>query len=118
MRKVIFAMSTSLDGFIEGPNGDIGWQVVDAELHRYVNDRERDIGAYLLGRRLYEVMAAYWPTADTNLMSAAYEVEYARIWKSKLKIVFSRTLERVEGNARLVRGDILGEVQRLKAEPG
>ena len=66
---------------------------------------------------MYEIMAAYWPTADTQ-SSLAYEVEFAHIWKKIPKIVFSRTLERVEGNARLVREDLVEEVTRLKEQPG
>ncbi len=107
----------SLDGFIEGPNHNIDWVIVDEELHRFVNDREREIGAYLYGRRMYELMQSYWPTAATQ-SNLAFEVEFSQVWKQIPKIVFSRTLERVEGNARLVRGDVVNEVTRLKEQPG
>ncbi len=117
MRKLIYFTMASLDGFIEGPDHTIDWVIVDEELHRYVNEREREIGAYLYGRRMYELMQSYWPTADTQ-SNLAFEVEFSRIWKQIPKIVFSRTLERVEGNARLVRGDVIEEVTRLKEQPG
>ncbi len=117
MRKVIYSMIVSLDGFIEGPNRDLDWHIVDEELHKYVNDQERGIGTHLYGRRMYEVMS-YWQTADTNPSSPEYEVEYAHIWKSIPKIVFSKTLERVEGNARLVRENIAEEIAKLKEQPG
>ncbi len=77
----------------------------------------REIGAHLCGRRLYEVMR-YWETAEQNPSSSEFELEFARIWKELPKIVFSRTLERVEGNARLLREDVAAEVIELKKQPG
>ena len=76
------------------------------------------MGTFLYGRRLYELMAGYWPTADRNPAAHPVEVEFAHIWKEKPKIVFSRTLDRVKWNARLVREVIADEIIRLKAEPG
>jgi dihydrofolate reductase len=117
MRKVIYGMFVSVDGFIEGPNREIDWHVVDEELHTFSNDLQAETGAYLFGRRMYEVMA-YWETADQNLSSPAYELEFARNYKRIPKIVFSKTLEQVEGNARLVREGAIEEVAKLKAQPG
>ncbi len=117
MRKVIYSMFVSLDGFIAGPNKELDWHIIDEELHRFVNDQERAIDTHLYGRRMYEVMS-YWQTADTNPSSPEYEVEYAHIWKSIPKIVFSKTLERVEGNARLIREIIAEEIAELKEQPG
>ena len=118
MRKVIYAMSVSLNGFIEATNGDLSWSFPDEELHKHFNDQETMIDTHLYGRRLYENMAAYWPTADENPSAPEYELEYARIWKSKPKIVFSKTLDRVGWNSRLVRGNIADEVNKLKVQPG
>ena len=103
MSNVIYSMMVSLDGFIEGPNREIDWVIIDEELHRFANDQAREVDIFLYGRRLYEVMVDYWPTADTNRSSPEYEVEFARIWKDKPKIVFSSTLDKVEWNSRLVR---------------
>jgi dihydrofolate reductase len=110
-------MSVSLDGFIAGPGGEIDWSAPDEELHRFHNQQTREIGAHLLGRRLYEEMV-YWETAEENPAAADYELEFARIWKDTPKIVFSKTLEKVEGNARLVRDGAAEEVARLKEQPG
>ncbi len=118
MRKVIYAMSSSLDGFIEGPNGDLSWSFPDQELHQHFNDRERSIDTYLYGRGLYENMAAFWPTADANPNASKVEIEYARLWKSKEKIVFSTTLKDVGWNSHLVRENIADEVKKLKLLPG
>ncbi len=117
MRKLIYSMGVSLDGFVADPDGDIGWSAPDEELHRFHNQQTAEIGAHLCGRRLYEVML-YWETAEENPSATDYEVEFARIWKELPKIVFSTTLERVEGNARLVREGVADEIARLKEQPG
>jgi dihydrofolate reductase len=117
MRKLIYSMGVSLDGFIAGPDGEIDWSAPDEELHRFHNQQTRELGAHLCGRRLYEVMA-FWETADQNPSAAEHELEFARIWKDLPKIVFSKTLRNVAGNARLVRDGAAEEVARLKEQPG
>jgi dihydrofolate reductase len=117
MRKLIYSMGVSLDGFIAGPDGEIDWSAPDEELHRFHNQQTRETGAHLYGRRLYEVMR-YWETAEENPSAPEHELEFARIWKDTPKIVFSKTLEKVEGNARLVRDSVAEEVAKLKAQPG
>jgi dihydrofolate reductase len=116
MRTVIYSMSASLDGFIAGPDGDIGWAAPDEELLKFHNQQTRQIGAHLLGRGLYEDMLP-WQTAETTRSNPA-ELEFARIWKPIPKVVFSATLEQVEGNARLASDDVAGEVAKLKEAPG
>jgi dihydrofolate reductase len=118
MRKVIYSMGVSLDGFIEDRNRSIDWSEPDPELHRLANDQAREAGAFLYGRRLYELMEGYWPTADRQPGLRDYELEFARIWTETPKVVFSTTIERVGPNARLVRDGAADEVRRLKAEPG
>jgi dihydrofolate reductase len=117
MRKLIYSMGVSLDGFIAGPGGDIDWSAPDEELHRFHNQQARETGAQLYGRRLYETMR-YWETAEDNPSAPEHELEFARIWKDTPKIVFSKTLEKVEGDYRLVRDNVAEEVARLKEEPG
>jgi dihydrofolate reductase len=117
MRKLIYSMTVSLDGFIAGPDGEIDWGAPDEELHRFHNQQVRDIGVHLCGRRLYETMT-YWETADENPSAQEHELEFARIWKELPKVVFSRTLEKVEGNSRLVREAVAEEVAELKEQPG
>ena len=116
-RKLIYSMSVSLDGFIAGPGGKIDWSAPDEELHRFHNQQMRETGVELCGRRLYEVMT-YWETAEENPSISDYEREFAQIWKETPKIVFSKTLEKVEGNFRLVRDDVAEEVAKLKEQPG
>jgi dihydrofolate reductase len=117
MRKLIYSMSVSLDGFIAAPDGEIDWGVPDEELHRFHNQQVHEVGTHLLGRRLYETML-YWETAEENPSAAEVELEFARIWKSLPRIVFSKTLEKVEGNARLAREGVAEEVAKLKEQPG
>ncbi len=118
MPRVIYSMSVSLDGFIETRSRELDWVIIDEELHRHFNDEARDHGAFLYGRRMYELMAGYWPTADQDPSIRSYMAEWAAIWRDKPKVVFSKTLERVEWNSRLVRGDVAEEIARLKAQPG
>jgi dihydrofolate reductase len=117
LRKLIYAMGVSLDGFIAGAGGEIDWSAPDEELHRFHNQQAREVGAELYGRRLYELMR-YWETADERPSAPEHVLEFARIWKDTPKIVFSTTLQKVEGNARLVREGAAEEVARLKQEPG
>jgi len=117
VRKLIYSMGVSLDGFIAGPGGEIDWSVPDEELHRFHNEQTGELGAHFCGRGLYEVMT-YWETADQNPASSEIEIEFARIWQSLPKIVFSKTLDKVEGNARLARGGVAEVVTEAKEQPG
>jgi dihydrofolate reductase len=118
MRPLIYSMGVSLDGYIAGPRGEGDWAVPDAELHRFHNEQARELDLHILGKGLYEVMA-YWETAeDRNPSAPEYALEFARIWKQLPKVVYSKTLEAVEGNTRLSRGDPVQEVRALKEQEG
>jgi dihydrofolate reductase len=117
MRKLVYSMSVSLDGFITDADGAIDWTAPGEELHRFHNQQGRETGMHLYGRGLYEAMAP-WETRDQDPDAPEAELEWMAIWKQLPKVVFSTTLESVEGNARLVRGDAVAEVARLKEEPG
>jgi dihydrofolate reductase len=116
MLPVIYSMSVSLDGFIAGPGGDIGWTAPDAEQFRFHVEQTRHIAAHLCGRGLYQEMLV-WETAEQT-MSGEAELEFARIWRPIPKVVFSRTLDSVAGNARLATGDIAAEVAGRRDQPG
>jgi dihydrofolate reductase len=118
MRKLVYATSLSLDGYIDTVSGDPSWVFPDEELHRHFNDVEREVDTLLYGRRMYELMVGYWPTADKDPSAPDFIVEYAQIWKPVPKVVFSSTLHSVDWNSRLVRGDPVPEVARLKAQAG
>jgi dihydrofolate reductase len=118
MRKIVLMLSVSLDGFVEGPNREIDWHLVDDELHRHFNEVLGAMGAFLSGRVTYELMAGFWPTADSDPSSTVPMVEFAGIWRDMPKIVYSGTLERADWNTTVVRDVVAEEVMELKAQPG
>jgi dihydrofolate reductase len=118
MRKLIYSMQVSLDGYIEDTRHSLEWHVVDRELLTFINRQQAEVGTYLWGRRLYENMSAYWPVHGLDADSPDYVQEYAHIYMNIPKVVFSNTLEKVDENSRLVRGDAAAEVARLKTLPG
>ena len=115
MRDLIFSMGVSVDGFVAGPQGEIDWTAPDEELFRFHVGLIREFGVQLCGRRLYEEML---PWETTNPAAPAEEHEFAAIWQALPKVVFSRTLERVEGNATLAAAGLAETVAELKARPG
>ena len=112
MRKLIYSMGVSLDGFIAGREGEIDWAAPDEELMRFHNEQTRELGAHLCGRGLYEDMLP-WETAEERR-----DLEFARIWKAIPKVVFSTTLDKVEGNATLAAEGVADEVAKLRQQPG
>lgn len=118
MGKVIYSMSVSLDGFVDTPSHSLDWVHVDEELHAWFNEQARAMNTFLYGRRMYELMSGYWPTAEDDPTAKPVEVEFARIWRDKSKVVFSTTLQDVGWNSRLVREGAAEAVARLKTEPG
>jgi dihydrofolate reductase len=116
MRKLIYSMGVSLDGYIAGPGGEIDWSAPDEELHRFHNEQAREVGVQLYGRRLYETMRA-WESVDDS--AGEHMAEFARIWRQTPKLVFSTTLDAVEGpETTLASEDPVAEVKRLKAQDG
>ncbi|MFF2623468.1 dihydrofolate reductase family protein [Oerskovia jenensis] len=118
MRKLTFAMSASLDGYVAAPGDDLGWSVPSDELFQWWSDRVDATGLALYGRRLWEAMSSHWPTADQQPGVTAAHAEFAHRWRDMPKVVFSSTLSEVDWNARLVTGDAVTEVARLKAGDG
>src|SRR5207244_3017365 len=96
----------------------LAWVHVDEELHGFFNEEAREVSAFVYGRRLCELMVDSWPTAEHDPDATPAEVDFARIWRDKPKIVVSRSLEVVGWNSRLIRGDAVEELARLRAEPG
>jgi len=116
MGKLIYTLNVSLDGYIETPNHGLDWSTIDEELHSWFNDQMRPLSASLYGRRLYEVMAAYWPTAENDPEGTDVTRDYARIWNATPRFVFSRTLEQVDHNSKLVRGDVAEVLSEIRGE--
>jgi dihydrofolate reductase len=113
MGKLIYSAITSLDGYVADERGEFGWAAPDEDVHAFVNDRERGIGTFLYGRRMYEVMR-FWETADLDGEPAVFR-DYAAIWRAAGKVVYSTTLPAVTTErTRLERGFDPDAVRRLK----
>ncbi|TGM58430.1 dihydrofolate reductase family protein [Leptospira adleri] len=115
MRKIIFQMMITADGYYEGPNGEIDWHVVDEEFNDYAIDFLNQIDALLFGRITYQLMANYWP-ADEAVQN---DPIVANRMNEIKKLVASRTLKSVNWkNSELISGDVEEEVLKLKRQPG
>ncbi|MDT7572911.1 MAG: hypothetical protein QOE05_3085 [Actinomycetota bacterium] len=114
MGKIVVMFSVSLDGYFEGPEGDLSWHDITPELHAEFNDVLRPMSAYLHGRVMHEMMDAYWPTADQEPDASPEEADYSGIYRKVPKLVYTRTLETVGDNATIVRDVDPEEVRALK----
>ena len=116
MRKLVVFNSVSLDGYFTDKNNDMSWaHKNDPEWSAFVSDNAKGGGVLVFGRVTYEMMVSFWPTP------AAHErmPEVAEGMNRLPKIVFSRTLDEASwSNTRLIKGDLIGEVRKLKNEPG
>lgn len=113
MNKVVFMMSVSLDGYHEAPGPSLDWQLISDELHQHFNDELAGAGAFLDGRRTYELMINYWPTADEDPAAPAVVAEFARIWRGTRKFVYSTTLQEAAWDTTIVRSVEPAEVVHL-----
>lgn len=118
MRKLIYGMNLSLDGYIAAPGDDHNWGASSDELFEFWLEQELAIEQLLYGRRLWETMSSYWPTGDEQPGARPADIAFARNWRETPKVVFSSTIEHVDWNARLFAGDAVEEISRLKAEDG
>jgi dihydrofolate reductase len=110
---LIFSMSASVDGFINDRDGGFDWGAPDDELFGFHLERVAGLGGHLCGRRLYETMLP-WET-DPSMRSTELMAAFADVWTALPKVVFSRTLGAVEGNARLAQGSVAEEVAAVLA---
>lgn len=114
MAQLIYSAIMSLDGYTADPNGNFAWSAPDEEIHAFINDLERDVGTYLLGRRMYQVMSV-WETMDTRDEPTVIQ-DYARIWQAADKVVYSTSLDTAgTPRTRLERRFVPEAVQELKS---
>ena len=118
MRKLIYSMLTSLDLYVEGPDGQFGWASPDAEVHKDFNAKAANMTTHLYGRRMWETLSAYWPTAESDPAGTPETKEFARHWNAGEHIVFSRSLKTVDHGARVVRDNAVEAVRHLKSGEG
>jgi dihydrofolate reductase len=111
--RLIYSAIASLDGYVADERGNFDWAAPDEEVHAFVNDLERPVGTYLLGRRMYDVMSA-WETLDDP---APVMQDFARIWRAADKIVYSRSLDAVTTErTRIEREFDAGALRQLKVQ--
>jgi dihydrofolate reductase len=110
---LIYSMGVSVDGFIADRDGAFEWTAPDDELFGFHLARVRELGCHLCGRKLYETMLV-WET-DPSLRDTALHAEFADVWSALPKVVFSRTLDSVQGNARLAEGSVAEEISAVLA---
>ncbi len=94
MGRLVYSTICSVDGYVADADGRFDWAAPDAEVHAFVNDRERPVGTYLYGRRMYEVMR-FWQDAPAEPDGAPEFVDFAQLWRAADKAVFSSTLSEV-----------------------
>lgn len=110
---LIYSMSVSADGFINDRNGGLDWTGPSDELFEFHLDRVRGLGGHVIGRRLYETMLVW--EADPSLRATSLFAEFAAVWTALPKVVFSRTLTSVRGNARLANASLADEIESVLA---
>jgi dihydrofolate reductase len=119
MRKVILLMHMSLDGFVAGPNGELEWIRAEGEIFEYAIELTKSVDTAIFGRVTYQGMESYWPTVPANPESTALDLQHAHWIENACKLVFSKSLEKVEwNNSRLIRDNITEEMAKLKQQPG
>jgi len=116
MRKVIYWVHTSVDGYISGPNGEFDWPELTPELSAYSDMMADRADTFLYGRVVWDLMASYWPTAD-QVSDHPHSLRFAPIWRSTPKVVFSRTVTKAAWNTT-VTADAEQTVRTLKAKQG
>lgn len=111
-RRIVLDLAVTLDGFIEGPNGEIDWCIMDDDMgfKEFLND----IDTILYGRKSYELWGSYSPTDKTSDM----EKEIWALIDEKQKYVFSNTITSLNGKAKLINNNIEEEIKKMKNEPG
>ncbi|MFR9804009.1 dihydrofolate reductase family protein [Pseudonocardia sp. RS010] len=118
MRSLIHFVHTSLDGRIQGPRGEFDWPEMGPELSAYSLVLHEELDTLLYGRRVWEMMAAHWPTAD-RVSDHPHDRAYAPVWRETDKVVVSRTLERVDvERTTLITQDVPNAISALKQRPG
>ena len=121
MRNIIVSMRVTLDGFIAGPDGEMDWmeEFFDEALATYESELQKTVDTTLFGRVTYQGFASYWPKVALDPASPQGLVEYANQLNAMRKLVFSKTLSRVEwNNATLVREIVPEDITKMKQEPG
>ena len=119
MRKLVLFMHVSLDGFAATPNHELNFLTYDQEMQQYADEVVKTVGSPVYGRTTYQLMEGYWPTVLKKPDADKRALEHARWVENIPKVVFSRTLTEASwNNTRLIKDNVVEEVNKLKQEPG
>jgi dihydrofolate reductase len=118
MRRIVHFMHVSLDGFVAGPKGEMDWIHVDDEIFDYAGARTNQGDTALYGRKTFEMMEAYWPTAADQPNASKHDREHAAWYKKVDKVVLSRTMKSAPPRTRIVSADLAKVIAELKQGPG
>ena len=119
MRKIIYWVHTSIDGYIAGPHGEFDWPALGPELFGYSEAMNEQVDTLMYGRVVWDMMASYWPTADADPATTDDHARaFAPFWRETPKVVVSRTLEKASWDARVIGKNLAAEVEELKRRPG
>ena len=118
MGRIVFNMSVSLDGRVDSPEGSLDWVKVDAETHVLFNDEARAVSAFLMGRRMYELLQAFWPTADAEPDVEPVIADFARIWRTMPKHVFTRAADIADPAVTVEREVTRERIEQIRRERG
>jgi len=117
MRKIVYWVHASVDGFIDGPNGEFDWPVMGPELSAYSEGLDKTVDTLLFGRPVWEMMVGFWPNAE-SITDDPHTLAFAPFWRATPKIVFSRGYPGDDWTDRVIGDDLAAEVSALKARPG
>lgn len=117
MRKIIYWVHTSVDGFIDGPDGEFDWPVMGPELSAYSEGLDKSVDTLLFGRPVWEMMVQFWPTAE-QISDSPHVATFAPFWRATPKIVFSRSYAGDDWTSRVISSNLAEEVRALKELDG
>jgi len=119
MRKLISFMHISLDGFVAGPKGEMDWIKVDEELFDFVGKRIANTNTAMYGRKTYEMMEGYWPTAGNKPNASKHDVEHSQWYKKVNKVVLSKTMkDKNLLNTTIISENLVERINEIKKQPG
>lgn len=112
-------MHVTLDGFVAGPNGEMDWIILDDEMFKSVGKLTDKADIALYGRKTYEMMDAYWPTAANNPAATEHDLEHSEWYSRVLKVVLSKTITKSGlNNVNIIKDDVIENIIKLKQGKG
>ena len=119
MRKLIFFMHTSLDGFVAGPNGERNWINVDEEMFDFVATMTDQADTALYGRVTYEMMQSYWPKAGEQPNASKHDKEHSNWYNKVSKVVLSKTIQETGlHNTKIISDQLSDNINKIKQQDG